>query len=279
MLDVVELLRLKGLPTHARIKLIRHQDARYDMGELLRAGQFEIYQRFQSRPVFECDYIVSFIGHSRSQARLVGVYRVIRKHPPATKSLPPDFIYPDMDVAKSYFYDLEKEPGYEDLENRVVIEWGASPRAWHQWLSQREVVEILPKGYVKEFPGYLDFVLTYDELVSIVKNPSANRDWHRMLSAVAGVYLIADASTGKQYVGSAYGEAGILGRWCAYANKPHGGNRQLKELLAHNVAHAKNFTFTVLRTLPKTLTRNEVIAYEVLYKRKLGTRAFGLNSN
>lgn len=79
------------------------------------------------------------------------------------------------------YYDLEKEPGYEDLEDRVVIEWGASTRSWHQWLSPREVVEVLPKGYVDEFPGYLDFLITCDELISIVNNRSANRQWHTVI--------------------------------------------------------------------------------------------------
>jgi hypothetical protein len=278
MLDIVDLLRFCGLPAQTRVKFIRHQDPRYDIRELLRAGLFEVYQQFQSKPVFDCDYIVSFLGESRSRARLIGVYRVAGKHPTGTKTLPPEFTL-QMDVADAYCYDLIKEAGYEDLEERVVIEWGASTRSWHQWLSAREVVEILPKGYVREFPGYLDFVLTYDELRDIVNNPSANREWHMMLAGVAGVYLITDASTGMQYVGSAYGEAGILGRWITYVSTPHGGNDQLRDLLALNPAHARNFGFTILRTLPKTLTNKEVIAYEVLYKKKLGSRAFGLNSN
>jgi hypothetical protein len=51
------------------------------------------------------------------------------------------------------------------------------------------------------------------------------------------------------------------------------------ELLAADPDYAKNFQFTVLQTLPKTLTKNEVVEYETRWKKKLGTRAFGLNSN
>ena len=101
---------------------------------------------------------------------------------------------------------------------------------------------------MREFPGYLDFVLSYDELVAIIKNPDANREWHRMLSAVAGVYLIADLKTGRQYVGSAAGESGVLGRWTVYARVPHGGNKLLRELFTEDKEYAKNFQYTILHT-------------------------------
>jgi len=75
------------------------------------------------------------------------------------------------------------------------------------------------------------------------------------------------------------GGAGIWGRWEQYAKTGHGHNQQLVDLLAKHAGHAKHFRFSILRTLSKTLTRKEVIGMEALYKKKLGTRAFGLNSN
>jgi hypothetical protein len=170
-------------------------------------------------------------------------------------------------------------PGFDDLNDRVVIDWGANARAWHQWLTAKEVVQLLPVGYVRAFPGYLDFVLTFDDLVSIVLNQDANREWHRMLSAVAGVYLILDMETGKQYVGSACGAGGVMSRWATYARTGHGWNTQLQERLQIDSGASKHFRYTLLRTLPSSLTKAEVIRYESLYKEKLGTRAFGLNSN
>jgi hypothetical protein len=279
-MNIVELLALRGLNTKAKIKLVRHQDKRYDVWELYRTRYLDTYQSYQSKPVFaECEYIVVFIGLDSSRARFVGIYRVNGSKPAIEIPLPSDHLYPDMARDTDIFYYLEPMAGFEDLKDRVVIDWGKSALAWHQWLSEKEVIEILPKGYVTEFPGYLDFIITFDELVSIIENPEANREWHRMLKAVAGVYLITDTKTGKQYVGSAYGENGILGRWTEYAKNPHGENGQLKALLLVDYGYAKNFQYTILRTLPKTLTKNEVIAYEGLYKKKLGSRAFGLNSN
>ncbi len=101
-----------------------------------------------------------------------------------------------------------------------------------------------------------------------------------MLSVVKGIYLILDKSTGNKYIGSAYRENGILGRWEEYVNtNGHGNNKQLKDLLANDKNHARHFQFTILMTLPKTMTAAEVIKREVLFKQKLGTKSFGLNSN
>ena len=144
---------------------------------------------------------------------------------------------------------------------------------------EKEVVEVLPKGYVKEFPGFLDFVLRFDELKTMIENPTANREWHRMLGSVAGVYLVLDALTGRQYVGSAYGDAGIIARWSQYARTGHGGNTQLMALFSERPNARNDLRFSILQTLSSSLTAREVIAYERLHKEKLGTRAHGLNSN
>jgi hypothetical protein len=279
MLSIKDLLSLRGLDTNARVKLVRHQDKRYDVMDLHRKRLIELYQSYQSRPVFDgCAYIVSFLGAENSRALFLGVYCVKGKRRSEEKPLPANCPYP-FATPGGYFYDLEEVTGFDDFKGRVVIDWGDSPLAWHQWLSDKPVIEVLPAGFVREFPGYLDFVLSYDELVAITMNPDASRDWHRMLSAVAGIYLIVDLETGKQYVGSAYGEQGILGRWAYYARVPHGGNDQLQKLLEYDSDYAKNFQFTVLQTLPRTLTKNEVVELEARWKIKLGTRAFGLNSN
>lgn len=278
MLDFYDLLKLNGLDVNAKVKMVRHQEPKYDLLQFRSLGIFDLYQSTQGRPVFECDYLVSFIGQKGSRALFCGVYKVNERKSGKEIALPKNFPYPQWGKAK-YFYVLDELPGFDDLKDRVIIDWGGSARAWVQNLKSKEVVEILPKGYVKEFSGYLDIVLTFDELVKIIKNPEANREWHRMLAGVAGIYLISDLLTGRQYIGSAYGNRGILGRWAQYAKTIHAGNALLKELVAKDLTYAKNFQFTILQTLPKTLTQREVIAYENLYKTKLGSRVFGLNIN
>lgn len=278
-MNIVEILHLRGLDISKKVKLIRHQDKRYDVWELYRDGKLDIYQSYQSNLIFECDFIVAFIGLENSQARFIGVYKVNGHKQAKETSLPSDFPHPGFFSETDVFYNLVSVPGFEDLKDRVVIDWGKSALAWHQWLTEKEIIEILPKGYIKDFPGYLDFILKYDDLVTIIEHPEANREWYRMLKAIAGIYLIVDNYTGNQYVGSAYGESGIWGRWSAYAKTGHGGNQKLKELLENTKTYAKNFHFSILHTLPKTLTLQEVIEYESLYKKKLGTRSFGLNLN
>jgi hypothetical protein len=279
MIDFYDLLQLNNLDVTAKVKMVRHQEPKYNLADFRSQGIFDLYQSIQGRPVFDnCEYLVSFIGQKGSRALFCGVYKVNGCKSGKDALFPVEFLYPEWKKAK-YYYLLEEMSGFDDLKDRVIIDWGGSPRAWVQRLQHKEVVEILPKGYVKEFPGYLDFVLTYDELVKIIRNSEANREWHRMLAGVAGVYLISDKLTGKQYIGSAYGERGILGRWAQYAKTIHAGNTLLRELVRDNPAYSNNFQFTILQTLPRTLTQREVITYETLYKKKLGSRAFGLNNN
>lgn len=282
MIDLSELLFARGLPKDVRLtKLVRHQSSKWDIESLVAHDQFELYQSNQGRPVFNnCKYLVSFLGEKHSLARLFGVYRVknVSKDTGNPLPWPPGYLYPHMPPGRLW-HDLEKLPGFVDLEKRVVIDWGPSTRSWVQWLSPREVVEILPHGYVREFPGFDEVLLSYKELCEMAANPASNREWHRALGSVAGVYLITDSSSGLQYVGSAHGADGILGRWKSYARTGHGGNQLLRGLLAKNPRAANSFQFSILRALPTSLTREEVLGNEALYKKKLGSRAHGLNAN
>lgn len=181
-----------------------------------------------------------------------------------------------------FHYEIEKIELLNDLTDPLVIDWGASTRTWCQWLRKdnpKRVVEILPAGYVKEFPGFEDVIITFDELQTIVKSPDPNRIWHTMLSSVAGVYLITDMTDGSLYVGSASGKLGIMGRCRSYAETKHGGNIRLMSLLQAEPDRCSNFQYSILRTLPKSLTQTEVVGFEQIYKQKLGSRAFGLNGN
>jgi len=265
-----------------KVKLIRHVDDKYDLDLLLRSGFFDEYQSRQGSDVFNCEHIISFVGERGARSRFLGVWNVVNVHTDAQMTpYSSTFPYPEMGRA-TYRYDLEPIEGFEYLQNRLIIDWGASTRAWHQWLSaksDKSVIELRPHGFVREFSGYDDVHLRFDELKQIVENPDANRLWHTMLGGVAGVYLIVDGINGDQYVGSAYGDAGILGRWAGYVATRHGGNKRLKELLAIEPQRHDAFSFSILRTLSRSLTAKEVVAIEGHYKRKLGTRAFGLNEN
>lgn len=279
-LGIVDLLKLFGFDDRSKAKLVRHQDTRYDVNELIRNGWFHLYQSLQGRPVFEgCDQIVSFVGDGSGRARFVGGYRILNQGSQPKSVVPPDCPYPEWERSK-YHYKLEKCDEFCDLEGRVVIDWGSGALAWHQHLKNKPVIEIFPRGRVlRPFTDYLDFSLTYRQLADLTTNAHAHRDWVSSLSSVAGVYLILSQPTGKQYVGSAYGLRGIWGRWLQYASTGHGGNAQLRALIDEDPAYPDAFRFSILQVLPKTTAAPEVIRWESLYKAKLGSRATGLNVN
>lgn len=280
-MTLIEILSSRGFDLTRSTKLVRHQDPTYDVGSLYRQGYMGFYQSCQSKPIFDnCEYVISFIGLENSKAMFFGVYvkNGVKKFGDTVS--PEGFPYPNMFSADDYMYMLSEIPGYDDLKERLIIDWGLATRSWVQWLkNEKEVIEILPRGYLADFPGFLEFTLSYAELCKIVRYPDANREWHKMLRSVAGIYLILDTTTGLQYIGSAYGEHGILGRWNSYAESGHGGNILLEEVLRSNPERIQQFQYTILQTLPKTLTNAEVIRYESIYKKKLGTRSFGLNAN
>ena len=277
-LTLYSLMRMAGYkPQDMKAKLVRHRSLKYDLPELLRRGQFDLYQWSQSRHLFNCNVVLSFLGVGPHHAKLIGVYDVVAHHE-KTRPWPSDYLYPQMQTA-SHWYDVKRHVAFDDLEDRVVIDWGPSPRSWCQRLTDRDVVEIRPAGFHSVFPGYMDFVLTFSELCQIVEHPSANSSWHEKLSAVGGVYLITDESTGRQYVGSACGKDGILGRWRSYAANGHGGNQLLKELIADNSGAKLNLRYTILRTVSHSISPKEIVEMEGLFKQKLGSRVQGLNIN
>ncbi|WP_280166551.1 GIY-YIG nuclease family protein [Priestia aryabhattai] len=284
MLSISKVLEFAGLDISKNIKIARHMDTRgVDVHELYATGHFELYQSYQEKNHFrDCDYLVSCLGIENNQAIFIGVYevRAINK----VNGFPDYLDVPYKGKAKTYSryrYELKKLSGFEELENRLLIKWENRAQAWCMKFetSEKEIVQLLPKGYVRDFPGYLEINLSFRELQKVIDDPNANNIWHKMLSSVGGVYLIVDTEDGLQYVGSAAGKEGILGRWKEYANNGHGGNKKLREIIEINPERVQNFRFSILQTLPRTLTRNEALIEESKYKHKLGTRAYGLNLN
>jgi len=284
-----ELLINRGFGFYDETVLVRHKDNRYkiDMFDLIEKGYFDYYQSTQTKKIFENKkYMIAFIGTEQFKAILYKVYKINGSrgfdsviYPKSFKELFPDWFGEYKD---STWYDLEPMPGFEDLEQRVIIDWGRSTISWAQNYSKenaKEVTEILPQGYVKDFTDYLDVTLTYNELKKIYAYKDANKKWVDKLSCVNGIYLILDRKTGNQYVGAAYGKDGIWGRWESYVGNGHGNNKLLMDLLKKDKDYAVNFQWAVLETLPANLTKEKIISYEKRYKEKLGTRFFGLNLN
>lgn len=181
-----------------------------------------------------------------------------------------------------FFYDLQVCDELEELFDRLIIDWGGATISWYQNKLDKDICQILAPGFVKIFPGWDEVNITYQELKAIIQNPDGNPDWAQFLRSHDGVYLILDNLTGRQYVGSATGEnAGLWGRWTGYANDGHNGNKLLEELLIERGdSHKQNFTFSLHHVFARgAMTKKDVLEYESLLKRKLGSRDFGLNAN
>ena len=178
------------------------------------------------------------------------------------------------------FFDLRPSTVLSVLSKRLVIEWSPDAVNWAKQgaaAAAFRVVEIADPEVVP-FPGFDRVLISFEELLAVVED-SRYRAWRTALGAVQGIYLIADSSTGKLYVGKADGSERILGRWTAYAKDGHGGNVALRDLAQLDASHREHFRFSILRVFGPSVPTAEVDEAEAHYKRSLLTRQWGLNRN
>ena len=151
---------------------------------------------------------------------------------------------------------VQSVPEFADLVDRLVIDWGNNAISWHQWYDRQpkeEVIEILPQGYIGNFPGLLEFALDFGELEKLVNHPDANFEWRQHLSSVNGIYLILDTKTGQQYIGSANGAEGIWQGWGEYVRTKTGDKREWTALMENDPQYYRHFKFSILQTLPSNI--------------------------
>ena len=130
----------------------------------------------------------------------------------------------------------------------------------------------------EDFPGYENVDLSWSDLRRVLKL----KNWQTALENQKGVYIITDTATNKRYVGSAYGDDMLLGRWRRYAENGHGGNKELKALVEEKGLDyvEKNFRYSILDIYKSTANDEEIIARESWWKNILLTRGdYGYNAN
>ncbi len=269
-----------------KVKFVRHNISHENVALNYEKGEryFQTYQALQQPRRFgTAEYILSFLGTEGTNGVYLGCYRILGCVPyqQAKDRIPADYRQTEAIPDNTVYYELEKTDLLSDLIQRLVIDWGKSARSWCQnGTTEKEVLYIRPAVSSLVFQSYEQVVLSFSELRSIVEGAQDGSEWKTRLSSVAGVYLIVDTGTGKQYVGSASGEdGGIWGRWSTYAKTLHGGNKGLIELLARDPAAYLRFQYSILEVFPIKRQRHEILAYEQLYKKKLCTIPFGLNHN
>ena len=164
---------------------------------------------------------------------------------------------------------------YEDKGRNVVVRS-------ENIINTITVKTILEQPYDKieaEFPDYENVNLSWSELKHVLNL----KTWQIALKNQKAVYLITDTATNKRYVGSAYGDDMLLGRWCSYVENGYGGNKELKALVEEQgLDYIKyNFRYSILDIYKSTTDDETIIARESWWKELLLTRnpKFGYNAN
>ena len=276
-----DVLKKAGLDPQ-KVKLIRHSLADKNFKECYDAGKIIEYTSHQKKDFSKgYEYWAVFISGIGTLAKFHSIYKVGPSRPDTSDAIPADL--PDTEASHydgaHAIFELTKIDVLADMEGKLTIDWGRSTRSWHQkGTTEKAIVSIQPDEK-KVFTGFENLVRSYDELKEIVENPDVYDSWHTALSSVYAIYLIVDTETGKQYVGSAYGKDGLLGRWTDYVQTHHGNNKEMKRIICNCPERYHAFQFSILQILPKTITDEEVIQIENLWKSKLLSTKFGMNDN
>jgi hypothetical protein len=185
----------------------------------------------------------------------------------------------DLNKFNDVGYEYEIIAKYEKYFGRLIIEFKNKSqnliRKAESVINECKVYEIISDTFEDDyFPGYDNVNLSWNKL----KNVLEKKDWKAALENQKGVYLITDINTGKRYVGSAYGEDMIFGRWKNYVETCHGGNKDLKELDKEYIK--SHFRYSILETYKSTTDDKLIIGREHYWMKILLTKdkRFGYNN-
>jgi len=189
------------------------------------------------------------------------------------------------DRDENHCYDHARMKTMERFEGRIVVNSHYREQNGRPWASTAlatcQVHELLAPEWEfdDEFPGYHLVNVSWSELKAIIDGRVAS--WRTALKNQKGIYLITDDSNGKHYVGAAYGQDELWGRWSQYAATGHGGNVGLKKVAEqYGPDHIRrHFCFSLLETTGPLTPDAEVIAREAYWKATLMTRIHGYNEN
>ncbi len=241
---------------------------------------FKEWQECQTNKNFGRDYILSLIYYDKDIWMFGGIYKVLPVQPiPISRD----------NGWTGWKYETELTDCATDYIGRVFFRFKKEFRASYPVLEldpkNGEPIAKMPLSHIldkrvalTDFLGFDRVNIDYKTLKHIVSDNIIS--WKSALTNVKGIYLVLDTLSGKQYVGSAYGDECIWQRWSNYAKDGHGGNVELKELLKVNGEDYKyNFKYSILEVCNMNLGNEYIIARETHWKEVLMTRKFGFNKN
>jgi len=184
----------------------------------------------------------------------------------------------DLNKHNAVGYEFETIKEFEKYFGRIVIEFKNKAqnmvRKANSVINNCEVLQILEDTFDNDvFPGYENVNLSWNDLKRVINKGI----WKTALENQKGIYLITDTKSGKMYVGSAYGNDMLHGRWTQYIKNGHGGNIKLKELEFDYIK--ENFRYSILDIYKSTIDDKVIINRESWWKKSLMTREYGYNKN
>jgi hypothetical protein len=230
-------------------------------------------------------YVAGFIGQDPGKATFVGLYSIVSSKPltyeqfwkvPANIALEKSGMkhwYTKEADQPVLWFKLQLRDFYKDWKGRLIVGWPPPERAWwryaHRPRNKFPILAVLEDSALEARVDKWDAIeRTWEQLGVLPRRLKDN------LSQWRGIYYIYDISDRKGYVGSAYGEDNLLGRWRKYAASGHGGNRLLRQ------RDPRNFRFTILQLVAQDMGKDELIKLENSWKRRLHSyEPYGLNDN
>lgn len=281
-----------------RVLVLRHRPHEPEFRRVLpwlaaeRPEIFNAYQQTQGEKVERVmqqmvgsGYVASFIGRGPGQALFVGLYSVAAARPLTYEAYWEIPAHQEMKAfgvkgwsaddtnhrPETVWFDLVVTEFYAHWKGRLVVGWPPPERSWWRRASRNvmPVLSVLEDSALETaVPEWSQIELSWEELRVL---PTG---WRTALSHWRGIYYIFDTTDGKGYVGSAYGEGNLLGRWLNYTSHGHGGNSLLIE------RDPRRFRFSILQRVSPDMEAADVIRLESSWKQRLHTREpFGLNDN
>lgn len=185
----------------------------------------------------------------------------------------------DLNIFNGIGYEYSTLEKYRKYFGRLIIQYKNKSqnmiRLADSVIDECVIYQIIDDTFDDDlFPGYENVDLSWQDLSKVIKK----QDWKTALENQKGIYLITDTYTGKRYVGSAYGETMLLGRWKNYVLNGHGGNKDLKLLDFDYIR--QHFRYSILEIYKSTTEDKVIINREHFWMRILLSKdkRFGYNN-
>lgn len=232
-------------------------------------------------------YVAAFIGHQPGRALFVSLYSIDASMPLTREEFARSTGFEELtslgsktwvnddstggDRSSLEWFELTETDFYSKWKGKLVVDWPPPERAWWRRAHKNDLAihSIHEESLLDaEMPEWQNLTLTWNELKILPTR------WRDRMSQWRGIYYIFDVSDHKGYVGSAYGQDNIVGRWENYAATGHGENKLLRG------RDPANFHFSILQRVSPDLSPDDVIRIETSWKERLKTKKpYGLNDN